>query len=203
MYTYADRMNEAIGKNNDLIGLLRNLSTHVDDVGKKMIDEHLNSLREDDYTPAPVTKLKAGALGASEKRSGEHSLPHEGNRAPSPTELNTCESFKDDAIDALNENLLRNQKSRAKIWCPRRNMSDIFAKILYLRFRMPAPISGHEPDQSIEVCLSFYVAFSASPRYKLAQRRPIKLRHSRIWFPSILLRNNFFTFYQTDSSYTR
>ncbi|PVH92806.1 hypothetical protein DM02DRAFT_263199 [Periconia macrospinosa] len=94
MYTKGrrDRLNEAIEKNNDLIDLLKNLLTHVDDVGKRMIDEQLASLRENDYISVSVTELEAETLDASAKQSRKRQLSDESNQAHSPSKPDASES---------------------------------------------------------------------------------------------------------------
>ncbi|PVH92533.1 hypothetical protein DM02DRAFT_662849 [Periconia macrospinosa] len=85
----------AIEKNNDLIDLLKNLSTHVDDVGKRMIDEQLASLRENDHIPVSATELEAETLDASAKQSRKRTLSHESNQAHSPSKPDASESVND------------------------------------------------------------------------------------------------------------
>ncbi|PVH92567.1 hypothetical protein DM02DRAFT_271421 [Periconia macrospinosa] len=99
MYTKGrrDRLNEVIEKNKDLIDLLKNLSTHVDDVGKRMIDEQLASLRENDHISVSATELKAETLDASAKQSRKRKLSYESNQAHSPSKPDASEPVNDHA----------------------------------------------------------------------------------------------------------
>ncbi|PVH91328.1 hypothetical protein DM02DRAFT_664110 [Periconia macrospinosa] len=85
----------AIEKNNDLIDLLKNLSMHVDDVGKRMIDEQLARLRENDHTSASATELEAETLDASAKQLRKRQLSDESNQAHSPPKPDASESVND------------------------------------------------------------------------------------------------------------
>ncbi|PVH91444.1 hypothetical protein DM02DRAFT_620527 [Periconia macrospinosa] len=92
-----DRLNEVIEQNHDLIDLLKNLSMHVDDVGKRMIDEQLDSLREDDHIPVSATELEAETSGVPGKQPRKRTLSHESNQAHSLSEPDISESINGNA----------------------------------------------------------------------------------------------------------
>lgn len=54
-------------------------------------------LREYDDKPVSAAKLKAGTLGASDRRSGKLSLYQESNKMRSPSKLDASESVNDNA----------------------------------------------------------------------------------------------------------
>ncbi|KAF1955254.1 hypothetical protein CC80DRAFT_549461 [Byssothecium circinans] len=110
-----DRLNEAIEKNTSLITLLKDLSIHVDDSGKRMIEERLDSLGDDDdYTPASATDIKLEPSPASGKRPRDGSPSYrQDNREAGPREAHVSESVGEDGVDILDEDLLRSQESRA------------------------------------------------------------------------------------------
>lgn len=70
-----DCLKEATEQNSELIALLKDLATHVDDGGKKKIDELFNSLRDNSSTHTPTI-----ALETLRKRSREGSLANKGSR---------------------------------------------------------------------------------------------------------------------------
>ena len=72
----------------------------------------VRKLREDNNIPISATELNVGTLGAARNRSRKYSLSREGSRVHSLTELNIPKSFDNNAINIVNKDLLRSQKSR-------------------------------------------------------------------------------------------
>ncbi|KAF2677069.1 hypothetical protein K458DRAFT_424257 [Lentithecium fluviatile CBS 122367] len=93
-----DRFKEVTAKNAQLVALLKNLSSHVDDHGLRMIGKHLEALGDDpDEGPTAVSETL-----------GKHS------RESTPSDAGTDASDNsDDDTDPLDEDLLRNRESRA------------------------------------------------------------------------------------------
>ncbi|XTI86415.1 hypothetical protein V2W45_1329248 [Cenococcum geophilum] len=100
----------ATEQNSELIALLKDLATHVDDGGKKKIDELFNSLRDNSSTHTPTI-----ALETLRKRSREGSLANKGSRYdPSlrETRISRLVSLNNN-LNLLDKDLLRSRKLRA------------------------------------------------------------------------------------------
>ena len=97
-----DRFKNATEQNIQLLALLRDLSSHVDDRGQTKIDQLFDSFRHNDS--AHVSTMAVGSLG---KRSREEALS-DGGATDISRSVNS-----DDGSQLLDEDLLRNSDSRA------------------------------------------------------------------------------------------
>ncbi|CAI6339597.1 unnamed protein product [Periconia digitata] len=106
-----DRLNEATEQNSRLIGLLRDLNLHVDDEGRKLIHQYLDTPGNDEQTLASPSISYASPYSA--KRSREGSPEPEENRHDGPQQVRPSEKDNEKHFDVLGENVLQTFKSRA------------------------------------------------------------------------------------------